>query len=406
MEAKIDEILSIVRNLKAGQSAGGGDDGNESEDYPAVQDYDEKFTSKLKASLEEAKKVDPELVELTQVAINASNAVRRLILIGQRNAKPTSGNPFQYLVGATDAGLKWVKDHFKTKFVNHSKTLNELMGLLTWPTIGPSAENYVIEMTGSLQCYTNKIVMEFRGKDEKHTKWAQNIVAACKILPEYINDHQKGGIKWNNRGSPAKLESLAPTGGSAVVAPAASSSAPAVQAKVQTTAPKAGAASAQKKTPSVGRVGDNRVEVKYYENGQPSLPPLKIEDIVSFIGCKGSTFEVKGKVKAISLLQCEKCDLIPNDVIGMIELTNSKGIKVWFEGNVKSVSCDKCDSVELYLNQSSKDVTVMSSFSGSVNLEYPDPKDKGNYIESPIPEQIKAHFDSKGKLISEVYVHE
>lgn len=342
---------------------------------------------------------------MTQLIINSSKAIRKLVVVGQSKSKP-AGNFFEFVASSNEAGLKWIKDHFKTKFVNHSKAINEFLGLLNWPSIGASAENYVLEMTGSVQCYTNKIIMEFRNKDESQTNWAKALVAAMKGLPEYINDHQKGGIKWNSRSAAASIESLNPNAGpsankSSAPAPVAAAPKPVAKPALNIKPPVA-----QAKTPSAQRISDKGVEIKYFDGAVPEIPQLKQDDMVTFFGCKNTTLEVKAKVKAISVLNCEKCDVVPNDVIGMLELTNSKRLKIWLEGTVKSISTDKCDGIEIYLNQASKEVSVLSSFSSAVNLEYPDPKEEGNYIESAIPEQITAHFNKDGKLVSQVYEHE
>lgn len=429
MDAKLESVVARLEAVaakleKCGVAApAGGDADDQTEDFPAVTAFDETFKPHLTKMMDAAKSIDGELAEMTQLVLNMFDATRKMILVGCRHSKPDNNAHLAVLQKTSEAGLAWINKHFKTKHINHSKAVNEAMTLLLWPQIGASAEDYAVEMTGSVQCYTNKLAMEFRDKDQKQMAWVQGFVAACKAIPQYINDYQKGGIKFNPRASKATPE-MFELSGAAAAAPAAAPAAakPAEAPKPEPAKPAAAKAAGLAgklagigpkpvaKEPACKRMGQqNQVQVEYYQSGSidvAQLQKLNHEDVVNIFQCKNTEITVGSKVKALSVLGCERIILTPHDVIGVLELNGLKRSKIYLEGSVKTITCDKCDGLEIYLNEASKEVQLISSLSTGINLEYPDPKDKGNYIEHAVPEQIKVQFNKDQKLEHQVYVHE
>jgi adenylyl cyclase-associated protein len=243
--AKLEALIGRLEVASAkvalggcGGAGGGGDD--ETEEYPQVLAYDSTFGPHIKTFQDAAKAIDPELAEMSEFIVKAFKEVRRLVLGGARNNKPDDINVVLKPLTDINAGFAdFDKKHFKTKFVNQLKAVHEALTVFNWVTVGPSAGSFVGEMTGAVQCYTNKILMEFRGKDENQVKWVNGICGAFKVLPEYINDYHKNGLSWNARApkatGPAKLKDEAggppAAAAPAAAAPAAAKPAPAAAAK-------------------------------------------------------------------------------------------------------------------------------------------------------------------------------
>jgi adenylyl cyclase-associated protein len=366
---------------------------------------------------EAAKKIGQEVVDMSKLVTDLFAATRRLILVGCRCSKPDNNAQFAVISRLSQEGIKYLDKNFsKIKNVNILKAVNEAMTLLTWPTIGSSAENFVVEMTGSVQCYTNKIIMQYRGKDENQVGWTHGLVGACQAIPTYINDYQKGGIKFNARGPKATPEMFELKQGAAPAkkeepkkeepkkeAPKTAAKAAALGAKLAGVGPKV-----PPKTAAVRRMGDLQVQVEYFTEGEPSFEEAKLknEDIVNIFACKNTNITIPTKVKAVSILNTERCVISPNDIIGTLELNGVKKSKIYLEGAVKTITCDKCDGLEIYLNKESLDLQLITSLSTGINLEYPDPNDEGGFIEHAVPEQIKVQFNDERKLQHQVYVHE
>lgn len=65
--------------------------------------------------------------------------------------------------------------------------------------------------------------------------------------------------------------------------------------------------------------------------------------------CVDSTLTVPHKINAIGLNGCSKTNLIVDDVISGIDVTNCDCIAIKINGSCKSVSIDRCHTVQIYL---------------------------------------------------------
>jgi len=421
MEAIAKRLEAAVAKLETmsvgGGAAGGSDEMNDFEGYPQIAAFDKFANANLDIMKNSAKAIDPELVEMTGLVERCYQETRRYILAAARFKQPSDADApavAKPLNDAMAAGTKWCDDHFKTKFPDHEKAVHEAMSCFQWVFIGPSAESYITEMIGSVQCYTNKVIMKFRDTNKNHLEWAKALVAGLKAFPEYINDYHKMGISWARNGKPC-------TGPTTMKGAAAPAAAPAAAKPAPAAAPKAAAAPAGKaaalgaklnlqpkvapKTAAVSRAGTNMVRAEYFDGKNPELKDLNIQDIVNFYQCKNCTLTVPTKVKAVALLNCEKITLVLHDVIGMVEVTGVKRGDVRMNGTVKSMTIDKCDSVNIYVNEASINLQAVCAMSTGINIEVPDLKDEGNIVEFPVPEQIKIQLKDR-KLTHQVYVHE
>jgi adenylyl cyclase-associated protein len=416
LEALAARIEAAVVKLEALAAGGGGGGGDETEDYPPVLAYDSTFNPKLDSFTAAAQAIDAEIAEGSALVVALFREVRRLILGGARNAKPDDINVvLKPLLDAKNALDQWERKHFRSKWVQHLKTFHEVIAVFDWVTIGPSAGTYVTELTGAVQCYTNKILMEYRGKDNNQVNWVTGLIGALKALPEYISDFHKNGLSWNARApkatGPAKFLN---EGGAA---PAAAAPAAAAPAPAPAPAPAAAPAAAKpalaipvraapKKEPSAKQARLGLYTVEYFDGTDPVLPEeVSFKDIVNFFQCKNCTLKIPSKVKGLSFLQCEKVTLLVPDVIGVVEITSSKRVIVYVTGAVHSFTIDKCDNVQVNLNEASIDAQITVAQSQGLNVEVPDLAEEGNMIEFAVPEQIRVSLKDR-KLVHEVYVHE
>jgi len=418
-----DRIQSVLKRLEAVadklEKVGVGapvQEDEETEDYPAITAFDETFNKFIEKMEKAAKEIHKDMVDMTQFVRDVFAATRKIILVGCRCSKPDDANAiYKYLIEATNAGIEWCDKNWKTKYVNQGKAIHEAMTLFTWPTVGASGENFCYDMQGSVEFNTNKILREFLNSDQTQVEWTRALVGLCKAIPTYINDYHKGGIKFNPRGKKATPE-MFKVGTATAEAPKKEvkpepKPEPKPAAKPNPLAGKIAPKAAKPKTPSMVRKGGlNQISVEYYTEAEVKVQSddlkVKIDDIVSVAQCNKSIITIPTKVKAISILGCQGSIFNIGDVIGTLELNAVKKSKIYLEGTVKLITCDKCESLEIYFNKESLGCQVITSLSSSINLEYPDPKEEGNYLERPIPEQIKVTFDDKSNLINEVYVHE
>ena len=426
MDAKLESLVgrleaavTKLETMKIG-GGGGGPVDDDTEEYPSIQAYDTTFNPKLDQMMKAANALGGDLIEMSQFVVQGFKEVRRLILLGERANKPDDLSiVMKPLFDVQQTGEKWCHDHFRTPFVNHEKAVHEALAIFAWPAQGAGAQGYVEGMRGAVETYTNKILMEFRGKDENQVSWVQGIVGAFKELGEYIQDFHKTGMHWNVKApkatGPAKMkgESAAPAAAAPAPAPKKEEPKPAPAAAPKKLAAPAGLAAAlgaraaPPKQPAVKMDRDNLWSVEYYDGTDPVLPEdkLGIRDIVNFYQCKNCTLRVPMKVKGLSFLNCEKVTIVLGDVIGVCEITSCKRGVLYMTGACHSVTCDKCDNLQINLNEASLDAQITCALSQGLNVEVPDLNEEGNMIEFPVPEQIRVSIKDR-KLVHEVYVHE
>ncbi|WP_411023560.1 hypothetical protein, partial [Salmonella sp. s51228] len=61
------------------------------------------------------------------------------------------------------------------------------------------------------QFYTNRILNNYRGKDQTHVDWVQALIGSLKSLQEYVENYHKSGLAWNPSGAEIKPGSVPTT---------------------------------------------------------------------------------------------------------------------------------------------------------------------------------------------------
>merc|ERR1712187_216528 len=117
----------------------------------------------------------------------------------------------------------------------------------------------------------------------------------------------------------------------------------------------------------------------------------------------GTTVQIGGKVKSISIDGCAKTNVIFSDVVSVVELVNCERCQVQTTGKVNSFAIDKCNGVNLYLSKESMAAEIVTSKSSEMNVTIPDTEgDENDTIELPIPEQFVTKVVGPKKLKTEV----
>jgi len=103
-------------------------------------------------------------------------------------------NPISEVMGKiTDLESKYRgKDH-----VNHLKTVSEATQALGWVCVEPTPGPFVKETIGASEFWSNKILKDFKGKDENHVNWVKGFNGFLKALETYIRAHHTTGLSWN-----------------------------------------------------------------------------------------------------------------------------------------------------------------------------------------------------------------
>ncbi|CCF60292.1 hypothetical protein KAFR_0J02280 [Kazachstania africana CBS 2517] len=145
----------------------------------------------------------------------------------------------------------------------------------------------------------------------------------------------------------------------------------------------------------------------FIENYETQTEPIIIEtnkDESVFIGkCSNVLIQIKGKVNAISLSETDSCSVVLDSSISGLDIIKSNKFGIQVEKFLPQITIDKSDGGNIYLSKESLDTEIYTSCSTAINVNLPI-GEEDDYVEFPIPEQLKHSFGN-GKMNSSVFEH-
>ncbi|NXA50204.1 CAP1 protein, partial [Nothocercus julius] len=348
-----------------------------------------------------------------------------------------------------------------SKMFNHLSAVSESIPALGWVAMAPKPVPYVKEMTDAAMFYTNRILKEYKDVDKKHVDWVKAYLSIWTELQAYIKEYHTTGLTWSKTG-PVAAEGAnalcAPPGGAAPAppgpppppapAPACSGADPSasrsalfaqinrgeditsglrhVSDDMKThknpalknqggpvrsgpkpfTAPKAVCSgnpttkTSPKKEPPLLELEGKKWRVENHENATNLvISDTELKQVAYVFKCTNSTLQVKGKINSITIDNCKKLGLVFDDVVGIVEIINSRDVKVQVMGKVPTISINKTDGCHVYLSKSALDCEIVSAKSSEMNVLIP--TEGGDFTELPVPEQFKTVWNGQ-KLVTTV----
>merc|ERR1711879_341630 len=77
------------------------------------------------------------------------------------------------------------------------------------------------------------------------------------------------------------------------------------------------------------------------------------------------------KVNSICIDSCNKCGIVFNNCIAVVELINCNGVEIQCQGKVPAFAIDKCSSIQVILSKECLDTEIVTSKSDQVNILIP-----------------------------------
>ncbi|KAF8325999.1 adenylate cyclase associated N terminal-domain-containing protein [Cantharellus anzutake] len=160
------------------------------------------------------------------------------------------------------------------------------------------------------------------------------------------------------------------------------------------------------KKPSKFALEANKWVVEFFEdNRNLAIENTSINQVVSIYGCKNSTIQVKGKVNAVTLVQCKKTSVLVDSVVSGISITSSPSFAIQITGKAPTIQLDTTDSGQIYLSRECLDVEITSAKCSAINVSLPvEGEDDGVFVERAVPEMLKTIIKG-GQLVTNVVEH-
>ncbi|KAK5770694.1 Adenylyl cyclase-associated 1 [Gossypium arboreum] len=451
MEAKLIERLeAAVARLESLSAGGISDRGlpdgvDEVSSDPSILAFDDlmaQYAARVSAA---AEKIGGQVLDVTKLVLEAFSVQKKLLIEIKQTQKPDMAGLVEFLKPLNEVILKVnaMTEGRRSDFFNHLKSAGDSLSALAWiaytgKDCGMSMPIAHVEESWQMaEFYNNKVLVEYRNKDQIHVEWAKALKELyLPGLRDYVKSHYPLGPVWSASGKkassappkapppgapapppppPASLFSSEPSqpsssnpkqGMSAVFQEISSGNVSAglkkvtADMKTKNRTDRTGVVSASGKetrssSPSFSKAGPPKLELqmgrKWAVENQIGRKNLVIDDCdakqsVYIYGCKDSVLQIQGKVNNITIDKCTKMGVVFKDVVAACEVVNCNGVEVQCQGSAPTISVDNTSGCQLYLSKDSLGTSITSAKSSEINVLVPTGPD-GDWGEHSLPQQ-------------------
>ncbi|XP_067862629.1 adenylyl cyclase-associated protein 1 [Heptranchias perlo] len=460
LEALIQRMEKAVLRLEAveqsgSHGAGSGDAGGGSDVVaPYVEAFDKLLTGPVAAYCKLSEEIGGDLKKHADMVAEALKMERAFLVTASRCQQPPVNELpqlFQPLSNKILQIQEFREKNRASKQFNHLSAISESIPGLGWLAVTPKPGPHVKEMTDAAMFYTNRVLKDYKDTDKRHVEWVKAYISFWTELQAYIKTNHTTGLSWSKTGPKATAPSVCvpPSSGGAPPPPPGPPPPPVASPKDDTTSTRsalfadlnkgAGITSRLKHVSDSSKTHKNPAlrnqsapvhpGPKPFKAAVPSVKPaakkeppmlelegkkwrvenhegannLVIQDTelkhVAYVyKCAHSTLNVKGKINSIIVDNCKKLGLVFDDVVGIVEIINSRDVKIQVLGKVPTISVNKTDGCHIYLSKDSLSCEIVSAKSSEMNVLVPVQDD---FVECPVPEQFKTVWNGQ-KLVTTV----
>lgn len=451
MEAKLIERLeAAVARLESLSAGGISDRGlpdgvDEVSSDPSVLAFDDlmdQYAARVSAA---AEKIGGQVLDVTKLVLEAFSVQKKLLIEIKQTQKPDMAGLVEFLKPLNEVILKVnaMTEGRRSDFFNHLKSAGDSLSALAWiaytgKDCGMSMPIAHVEESWQMaEFYNNKVLVEYRNKDQIHVEWAKALKELyLPGLRDYVKSHYPLGPVWSASGKKASsaLSKAPPPGAPAPPPPPPASLFSSEPSQPSSSNPKQGMSAvfqeissgnvsvglkkvtADMKTknrtdrtgvvsasgkethsssPSFSKAGPPKLELqmgrKWAVENQIGRKNLVIDDCdakqsVYIYGCKDSVLQIQGKVNNITIDKCTKMGVVFKDVVAACEVVNCNGVEVQCQGSAPTISVDNTSGCQLYLSKDSLGTSITTAKSSEINVLVPTGPD-GDWGEHSLPQQ-------------------
>uniref|UniRef100_A0A8C8VII7 Cyclase associated actin cytoskeleton regulatory protein 2 n=1 Tax=Pelusios castaneus TaxID=367368 RepID=A0A8C8VII7_9SAUR len=428
---------------------------------PYVEAFDRLLNGSVTEFLRNSKILEGDVKIHAEMVRAAFQAQRAFLLLASQYQEPQESEMAVLLKPISDKiqEIQTFRERNRgSKMFNHLSAVSESIPALGWITVSPKPGPYVKEMNDAATFYTNRVLKDYKNSDLRHVDWVKSYLNIWTELQAYIKEHHTTGLTWSKTGPIASTASVlstltsgqclppppppplppgppppfdtesgkdeATTARSALFAqlnqgeaitkglrhvsddqkthknPNLRAQGPPVRSptKSHTPSPTSPKTSPQQIHSPLLELEGKKWRVEYQENQNDLIiTDTELKQVAYIFKCNKSTLQMKGKINSITIDNCKKFGLVFDNVVGIVEVINSKDIQIQVMGRVPTISINKTEGCHIYLSEESLDCEIVSAKSSEMNILIPQNAD---YKEFPVPEQFKTAWDGS-KLVTE-----
>ncbi|KAM7479298.1 hypothetical protein LguiA_027511 [Lonicera macranthoides] len=459
MEEKlIQRLESAVERLEAistgGSRSRGLPDsfGDSASSDPSVIAFEELITEYVSKVSTAAEKIGGQVLEVTKVIEQAFSVQKDLLIKIKQFQKPDMAGLAEFLKPLNEVITKATKmtEGKRTDFFNHLKSTSDSLAALAW--IAYTGKNcgmglpipHVEESWHAAEFYNNKILVEYKNKDQNHVEWAKALKELyVPGLRDYVKCHYPLGPVWSATGKTISTQPKAPGPPAPPPASLCCSGSPRPSSS---SGSKQGMAAVFQEinagavTSGLRKVTDDmktknrtdracvvsasekpRASSQQYSSAKAAPPPkfelqvrkwvvenhigrkdLVISECdakqsVYIFACRDSVLQIKGKVNNITVDKCTKMGVLFTDLVAACEVVNCNGVDVQCQGSAPTISVDNTSGCQIYLGKESLDTSITTAKATEVNIMVPG--SDGDWGGHPLPQQY-LHVYKDGQFVT------
>uniref|UniRef100_A0A8C6TI37 Adenylyl cyclase-associated protein n=1 Tax=Neogobius melanostomus TaxID=47308 RepID=A0A8C6TI37_9GOBI len=410
LEAAVGRLESM--SLSGGGRGGGGAAVGGGAVAPFVVAYDAIVGGAVAQYLSLSQKIGGDVQKHADMMKQGFSGLRQVLVLASTHQKPSDaelGSLIQPVSKAVVQVQEFREKNRSSPLFNHLSAVSESVPCLGWITMAPKPGPYVKEMMDAGVFYTNRVLKDYKEKDKLHVDWVKAYNSIWTELQTYIKAHHTTGLSWSKTVRSRGLGLLGLYGAGDTRNELFAS----INKGADITKGLKHVDDTQKthKNPGLRSVGGpirsgpkpfsldgKKWKVENQQNVQGLvISDTELKQVVYAFKCNQSTLQVKGKINSITIDNCKKMGLVFDDVVGIVEIINSRDIKVQVMGKVPTISINKTDGCHVYLSKDSLSCEIVSAKSSEMNILVP--KDDGDFVETPVPEQFKTVWNGE-KLVT------
>ena len=126
-----------------------------------------------------------------------------------------------------------------------------------------------------------------------------------------------------------------------------------------------------------------------------------INQFILISRCNKTRIRINGKANQITLNDCSSTALVVDSLISNIDVIHCQNFEFQVLGVIPAVQLDQVDGSSIYLSKESLGTEIVTTLCTGVNVVIPGKSDDDDFVEKPVPVQMK-HVIERGELISSI----
>ncbi|KAK2830375.1 hypothetical protein Q5P01_018306 [Channa striata] len=453
------EQMSVTMQASSGMANGDFVNGIEGGLSQCLEAFDVLLRGPVSDYLKYSQAIGSEVEKHAEMVNNALQTQRTFLKIAATHQEPAQTELRDLLKPISDH-IQEIQNYREqnrgSSLFNHLSAVSESIPALGWVAVSQKPGPYVKEMNDSATFYTNRVLKDYKESDSRHVDWARSYLSIWTEMQSFIKQHHTTGLVWSKSGpiAPSSFFDHPTESSVPCVPPPPPPPGPPPVFTDDDSQPQTGSAAAQhsalfaqlnqgmditkglkhvsddKKTHKNPNLRSQATPTKTKTTGHVNKPgaaiqkrpPLlelegkkwrvenfeqkhdlvieetELKQVVYVFSCNNSTLQIKGKINSIIIDNCKKLGLVFENVVGIVEIINSKAIQLQVLGSVPTISINKTEGCQVYLSKDSLNCDIVSAKSSEMNIMVPEGDD--DYREFPVPEQFKTIWDGS-KLLTE-----